>query len=442
MRRLVTASAAALAVVLALTACRGDDGNGDGNGNGGEGAVSTDVGVTDEPCPEAVNEDNGCIYLGTLTDLTGPFAGFGIPLTAAQEAFWQRVNEAGGITAEGVDQAYDVDVSTYNEDTGYDGTEHSRLYEEMKPNILALAQTLGSPTTAAIEPDMEASDIIGVPAAYTSVYNYQDVILESPANYCIESMNAIDYAVEEYGIESVMVVHFPNDYGGDAAGGVMLAAENHDLDFQAVPTPSGQGEQAEAVGRIAAEQPDLVYITTGPTETGAIVGGAVQNGYTGRFIGSNPTYNPALVAPDSPVAEAVVGLYQVSTSFPNWGEDTPGHQAMRETLGDPDDLNDGYTIGWIWQYPMQAALEAALAEGDLTRAGLRAAATGLGDVDYEGMLPDSAGNYAGGPEAQPRETLIGTPDPEAPTGIVTAEDFFVGPTAEAWEPQVCYELIG
>ena len=40
--------------------------------------VATDVGVTDDACPNAVNPDNGCIYLGTLSDLTvGPFASQG-----------------------------------------------------------------------------------------------------------------------------------------------------------------------------------------------------------------------------------------------------------------------------------------------------------------------------------------------------------------------------
>jgi ABC-type branched-subunit amino acid transport system substrate-binding protein len=425
---------AALAVVMVLGACRDDPGDG-----GGGGDVARDVGVTSEPCPDAVNPDNGCIYLGTLTDLTGPFAGFGIPLSSSQAAFWQRVNEQGGITADGVDEAFDVNVSEYNENTGYDPTEHSRLYEEMKPNVLALAQTLGSPTTAAILPDMEASDLVGIPAAYNSSYAFEDVILESPANYCVEAMNGVDYAVQEYGVESVLAVHFDSDYGGDAAAGVMLAAEANGMDFAEVSTPPGSEQQAEAVGRIVAESPDLVYLTTGPVEAAAIVGGAAQNGYTGRFIGSNPTYNPALL--DSPAAEAITGLYQVSTPFPNWSTESPGHQALRDALGTPDDLNDGYTIGWIWQYPMKAALDAALAAGDLTRAGLREAAIGLTSVDYEGMLPAGAGNYAGGPEAQLRQTLIGNPDPDAPTGTTTVQDFFVGPTAEAWEPEVCFELL-
>jgi hypothetical protein len=46
------------------------------------GDVAFDVGVTEEACPEAVNPDNGCIYLGILSDLTeGPFAALAVPIT-------------------------------------------------------------------------------------------------------------------------------------------------------------------------------------------------------------------------------------------------------------------------------------------------------------------------------------------------------------------------
>lgn len=440
MRRLAALGSAAL-LLLAVGACR-DDGN--GGTEGGDGQVATDFGVTAEACPSAVNPDNGCIYLGTLTDLTGPFAGFGTPLTAAQEAFWQRVNEAGGITADGVDQAYDVDVTTYQESTGYDPTEHSRLYQEMKPDILALAQTLGTPQTQAILEDMKASDIIAAPATYASQWNFEDAVLESSANYCVETMNSVDYAVEEYGIESVLAVHFAGGYGEDAAAGAQLAAGTHDLTFSHVETPPGAEQQGEAVGRIVdppgdEPPPDLVIITTGPTEAAAIVGQAAAQGFTGRFIGTNPTWNPALLGSDA--GEALLALYQAGGTFPTFGSDTPAHQALSEAVGTPDDLNDGYTAGWMWQYPIKAVLEQALANQDLTRAGVRSMVSSLTTVDYEGMLPAEAGNYAGGPEAQLRQSMISNPDPEAATGLTTVQDYFVGPTAEAWEPSVCFEQL-
>ncbi len=81
--------------------------------NGAQGA-STDVGVTKEACPKAVNKSHGCIYLGAISDLTtGPFKALAVPITDAQKAFWKRVNEKGGIGN------YDIDVETYIRDNHY-----------------------------------------------------------------------------------------------------------------------------------------------------------------------------------------------------------------------------------------------------------------------------------------------------------------------------------
>ncbi|QSB13706.1 ABC transporter substrate-binding protein [Natronosporangium hydrolyticum] len=439
MRRLIIAGAAGMALVVALGACRGDAGGEQEEIDG----LSFDVGVTTDPCPNAVDEENGCIYLGTLSDLSvGPFAPLAVPLTAAQEAFWQRVNEEGGITADGVDQAFEVDVTSYQRDTQYNPTEHSRHYEEIKPNILALAQTLGSATTNAIISDMDASDIIAAPAAWSSLYAFEELILESGANYCVESMNAVDYAVEAHGVDHVMAVHYEDDYGEDAAAGAMIAAEANGLEFTSVATPTGSDNQEEAIGRILAGEPDLVIVTTGPSELAAIVGGAAAQGFlTARYIGTSPTWNPALL--ETAAGEALAGLYeQTGPWVDGWDGDTPGHQAMREALGDVTDINDGYTSGWIWSYPIKAALEAAMAEGDLTRAGVRAAATSLTSVDYEGMLPAEAGNYAAGPEGQLRANTINQVDPESSTGVSVGVEMTTGPTAESFElTQPCYELL-
>ncbi len=65
--------------------------------------VTFDTGVTAAPCADAVNEGNGCIYLGVISDLTtGPFAPLGVPLTQAQEDFWASVNSARGNDGWGV----------------------------------------------------------------------------------------------------------------------------------------------------------------------------------------------------------------------------------------------------------------------------------------------------------------------------------------------------
>ena len=101
------------------------------------GDVAFDVGVTEEACPDAVNADNGCIYLGTISDLTvGPFAALAVPITDAQTAFWQRVNENGGVGG------FDVNTSEFTRDNQYSPEVHSQQYEEIKNEVLALAQSL------------------------------------------------------------------------------------------------------------------------------------------------------------------------------------------------------------------------------------------------------------------------------------------------------------
>ena len=212
------------ALALVATGCRGGEGDDEAGGSA--------PGVSDEACPEAVNEDNGCIYLGTISDLTqGPFAPLGVPITEAQKAFWQRVNEDGGIGG------YDINVTEYVRDNLYNPQTHKQVYGEIEGDVLALAQTLGSPTTLAIIPDMKSDEMIGAPASWTSLWAFEDAILESGANYCVEGMNAVDYMVAEKDIKTVMAVHYAGDYGGDGAAGAEIASEPNSLDFSASRRP-------------------------------------------------------------------------------------------------------------------------------------------------------------------------------------------------------------
>jgi len=428
MKRLASVAGIVL-LAVALGGCRG------GEEETGASGVRTDVGVTAEPCPEAVNQEKGCIYLGIISDLTeGPFRALAVPITDAQKAFWKRVNQAGGIGD------YEVDVTKYIRDNKYNPQTHNQVYQEIKGSVLGLAQTLGSPTTAAILPDMKASNVVAAPAAWTSAFAFEDVILESGANYCIESMNALDYAKETYNAQSVMAVHLAGDYGDDAAAGAKLGAEALGMSFTDVKTDTGTDKQAGAVQAIVTQKPDVVILTTGPADAAAVVGTAAARGYQGRFIGTSPTWNPALL--QSPAGPALTALYEQSGPWAPWGTDTPGHKAMRDALPGVTP-SDGYTSGWVWSYPMKAALEKAVEDGDLTRAGLAKAVKALTSVDYEGMLPSGAGNYAGDPNAAAvRSSVISKVDAAAPTGVSPVKEPFEGPTAKSYTlDRPCFEKL-
>jgi ABC-type branched-subunit amino acid transport system substrate-binding protein len=430
--RRTVALAIAVVTAAALSGCRSDAPE---TQQGSEG-VKFDVGVTKEPCPEAIDKAKGCIYLGSISDLTsGPFKALAVPITESQKLFWKRVNTAGGIGG------FEIDASKYVKDNKYDPQIHSQVYQEIKPNVLALAQTLGSPQTAAILPDLKSSSVVAAPASWTSAWAFEDNILESGTNYCFEAMNSVDYAVETFKPKTVAAVHYPGDYGDDGAAGAKVAAQANSLQFTDIPTTPGQENQGAAITKLVAAKPDLVILTTAPAEAAAIVGGAAQAGFKGKFIGTSPTWNPALLK--SPAAPALQALYLQSGPWAPYGTETQGRNAMREAVGAKfqSGPSDGWTAGWVWSYPLKAALEKAAANKDLTRAGLLNAVKQLETVDYEGMLPPAAGKFGGAPDERVfRQSLISKPDPSAPTGVKVERDLFTGPTAEKYDfAKPCYQ---
>jgi ABC-type branched-subunit amino acid transport system substrate-binding protein len=409
---------AALALVLA--ACSNDKGS--------SGAVKTDKGVTTAPCPGSTHTDRGCIYLGVLSDLTvGPFRALAVPLTDGQKAFWKTVNDGNGIGGK-----YDVDISTYTRDNKYNPQEHVAQLRQILPNILALAQSLGTPTTIAAKDIMADENLVAAPASWWSGWSFDDLVIESGYNYCVESMNGLDWATETFGKPTkLMAVHYPGDYGGDSAAGVAKWASKNGVafpkanDVQTAPNATA-GNQDGPVAAILKAKPNVVVIATGPAEMAEIVGKTAAQGFKGRFIGSVPTYNPAVLK--SAAKNAIIGLYNYVGPWGPWQTDDEAHKAIRAAAGSTLPTNEGYTAGWIWSYPLKAVLEKALDEGDLTRAGVKAAVKDV-TVDYQGALPNK--KYSGDPNANVvRESLIGKPDPSAPLGASVVKPFFVGPTAK------------
>lgn len=425
------------AAALLLSACGGGDSADSADATGEATAAAeeiiTDVGVTAEPCPEAVNPTNGCIYLGIISDLTeGPFAPLATQVVAGQEAFWAAVNAEGGIGG------YDVNVTEYTRDNKYDPAVHSQEYRSIEPNILALAQTLGTTQTQAILADMDADNVVGVPASWWSGWQFPEddngVILESGASYCVAAMSGLDWWTENKGeITKIVSVGPPGDFGGDYAAGVQAWAEANDVEYggfiEALPN-SIAGNQDATVAQIIASGADVVGLAIGPIEVAEIVGKAAAQGFTGQFVGAAPTWNPLLLS--TPAAPALLAQFTNVGTHESFGADTEAHQAMVAALGEGNKpSNDGFTYGWVWQYPMLSLLEQAAANGDLTREGVRAIAEGGFEVDYKGALPNVTVN--GDPADVDRSVTVNVPDQAAPLGIRTVEKGYVGQTAEGYD---------
>ena len=103
-------------------------------------------------------------------------------------------------------------------------------------------------------------------------------------------------------------------------------------------------------------------------------------------------------------------------------------EVAEEPSRDASYQNLGYIAGWSMQYNLKAALEVAIANGDLTRAGILAAANSLTEVDYEGMIPSKT--FVGTPaEVTERSSVVHQIDVNASDGLTVFQDLFIGPTA-------------
>ena len=399
-----------------------------------EPTTAFDIGVTAAPCADAVNEGNGCIYLGVISDLsTGPFAGLGQPITQAQEDFWRAVNADGGIGG------FDVRIKLENtRDAHYDAAETAAEAVDLADNVLAFAQILGTPQTQGALPTLEENDIVSAPATWFSGWAFSEIdgglIMESGAPYCFEGMNGMDYLVQSRGTDFTWdLVVFPGDYGGDYGAGAKIAAAQLGLadpisEILQIPISFG-GDVAPTVAQLMTDQPDVIVLVTGPVEMASIAGGLFQAGFqTFQILGAAPTWNVALLG-NADLVPLLQAVYSSTDPWGGWDTDTAGHAAMRAAAeANGREPNNGYVAGWVWQYPLLALLQQGIAAGDITRANLVALASTLEGVDYQGMLP--VRSFAGDPnDFVVRSTIISGVDPTASDGLTPLTDAFISQVA-------------
>ena len=400
--------------------------------------IATDVGVDLEA---------QTITIGLLSDLSGPFSPLVQVINTGHELYWASVNEAGGING--------LNVELEVRDTGYVVDTHVQLYEELKSQVVAFGHSTGSPHTVAINPALQADGILAIPLTWYSGWSDPAInanLVPHGAPYCIEAMNMIEYlTLQAPDATTIAIASSPGDYGEDSNAGAVMVAEALGLevvyDGTGVIVASDPATLAEAAGGIAGSGAELVWVTTDPTSFGGVYGQALAAGFSGAlWSGAGPSWNPALVAPDSPIAEPLANDFYVSGYYAPWAADSPGNQAVRdlvEAAGAPP--LDYYAEGVIEAKIMEAALRAAYDAGDMTQAGVLAAAKSLESVTFEGLAPDET--YVGEPnERLQRAQFISRPDPAGlaggtSTGTTLVESLYTSPAAAAFEfTEACFAL--
>ena len=409
--------------------------------------IATDVGVDLEA---------GTIKVGLLSDLSGVFSALVQVIVTGHEVYWENVNANGGIGGlmvelEAVDTAYDVPTTV-------------QRYEELKDEVVAFGHTTGSPHTVNLVRDeagnpvrLPVDGILAIPLTWYSGWTdpaLNSNLLHHGVPYCLEAMNLIGYIQEQMpDAATIAIASNAGDYGLDSANGAKLAAETAGLevvyDGSGLINAADEATLTEVANGIATSGADIAFVTTSPGAFGSIFGGALAQGYQGVWSGANPSFNPALVAPDSPIAEPLAASSYWSSYTSVWSSDTPGVNEAKELLdasGRVDQPTSAYLEGFVEAAIMHAALQAAYDAGDLTQTGVLNAAKSLDDVDFNGLAPNET--YVGEPNEQVQRVsgVIFQPDPEGlaagtSAGELILEEGYTSSIAADYEfTEACYTL--
>ena len=424
MRRTLVAALAACAA-LGAAGCGGADTEEEPAGGGGGGEAAEAGGAP----PKTAGFDGTTIKLGVLTPLSGPVAVIGEPLTAGNEVGFEAVNAKGGIAGK-----YKVEL--VQEDTQYKPDLAVQKYNKIKGEVVAIAQSLGTPPTLALVPQLKRDNLIAQPASLDAFWVKEPNLLPIGAPYQIQSINALDYYVKQEGEGKKICSMYQDDaYGEAGKQGVDFAAEQ--LGFSLASTQKYKAGDKDVTGQIQQlrrAKCDAVFLTAVPSDAGTIYGTAAKLGFAPRWIGQSASWIDELG--DSPLADYLKQNVWIVAEGTEWGDEkVPG---MKQMVADvekyaPEQEPDYYfAFGYNAATAMTALLEKAVEMGDLSKDGMKKAIDQLGTVSFNGL----AGDYqygANGDRNPPRESTIFEVDPDKPFSLGTLEYNYKSPAAEQFE---------
>lgn len=360
------------------------------------------------------------ITLGVLTPESGAASIIGKPLTLGQQAFFENMNATGGV--DGWKVNLDVQDNQYNPQT------QVQVYNQIVNSVLFMGQSLGSPTTQAVESLAQSQNVLLGTAAQDSAFTPEKINAVIGTPYAEDVANAMYYVTNTLGKTNAKIgIVYQNDaYGQDGLRGFTAAHQAYG--FNDVGHATYDVTDTEFTSQALAMKNDgaqYVVVTAIPTSAAGIIGAAAVIGYHPQWILQGPAWSEYLITSDgtpsgtkTAVAAALTGAWVLGFEA-QWGDTSiPG---MAQFLAVHDkyaaaQVPDGYYMyGYCLALMEKQLLAKAISDGDLSRAGIINARLNLGTVDFGGLIPSADYTPSLGPAD--RETDIAQVDPTV-TGLL------------------------
>jgi ABC-type branched-subunit amino acid transport system substrate-binding protein len=360
------------------------------------------------------------IYLGVLSDLSGPFASGGKNVTEGNQLFVDKVNSEGGICGRKVELIV--------RDHAFDTEKGKKEYLGLESKVLGFVQLVGGQIAESIEDDMLHQQILTAPTSWKSALLDNPYMMVVGATYKVDVMNGLEHLVRQGMLrrgDTVGHLHISDEdeYGDDAVAGSSFAVGQLGLNLTKAALKNADPDMSPGMAALQQAGVKAVVLSTNPRQTASAVAAAAQLGLTVPIIINNPGFAPELLQGQlatvmerqvfvlssvAPFDAAIAGPRQVAAAY-------------RSTFpqGVPSmAVNYGYLVGLSFGSVLRRACE----RKDFSREGVLKAFREVESVESGGMSAPLRFSITGRPSAT--RTFVLRPDSKVPGGLTIAADLF------------------
>lgn len=333
-------------------------------------AMAQTPGVTDDE-----------IKIGGAHDLSGIFAPFSVPAVSAAQAYFDEVNENGGV--------HGRTINYIVEDHGYQVPKAAQAANKLinRDEVFAMLLSLGTPHNLAMFQQMEPKGIPNVSpitAARQMVEPFASWKFAGTSSYYEATVAAIRYMAENEGTSKVCLMILPTDFGEEIEAGVHTLRDEGLIEVGAeIGHKPDESDFTGALGRVKDAGCDTVGLALGVSQQINAIATASKLGMDDlKFYVSGAGFH-TVVAKGLAQQGVMDGVYAGS----GWQdlEARVGEPAVAEWMAQykeatgEDFPGTGALLGRSGAEVMHRALEAA--GPDLTRESFIEAMEGLDYVD-------------------------------------------------------------
>ena len=330
--------------------------------------------------------DGHTITLGIIgTSTNANFANVSRSITAAIEARMAAINRRGGVAGK-------YPVRLVIRDANYDPTLTINEINATKNQVVGYASILGTPSVEAALPLLRGEQLLASPASQEARWALESSLLPVLNSYQVQTINGVSYWLEQQAggaaASTVCAVSVASSFGDAGTEGTRFAVSESGAKLGVVVTlVPNDNNVAAALAQLRAAGCQAVTATVAPLQLVALVVGAARSGWATRWIASAAGFSDRIVTPQTgPAFEQTVW---VVGDGPQWGDPTLKILVDELLASDNRYWTENPDVGLVFGHAQgatwEAVLERAVADRDLSRAGLLAASRKVATVNIDGV---------------------------------------------------------